>query len=154
MIPFPHSNTHGFGMTGTLLLLAWTPPVWLVGLLNLGLWIVGLFLILIILLQSGKGGGLAGAFGGAGGQSAFGSRMGDEFTKITLYVALVWFLMLMLVIKLAPQAVEAAVPGPEGIQSTEGAPAGGATEGNPLGLPGLPGLPAPETPAAPAPEGK
>lgn len=93
-------------MTAAALFFAWTPPYWLVGVLNLGLWIVGFFLIVVILLQSGKGGGLAGAFGGAGGQSAFGSRMGDEFTKITLYIALVWFLMLMLVIKLAPASMK------------------------------------------------
>lgn len=144
VFPGRHSNKYGIGMTGTLLLLAWTPPTWLVGLLNLGLWIVGLFLILIILLQSGKGGGLAGAFGGAGGQSAFGSRMGDEFTKITLYVALVWFLMLMLVIKLAPLSVEIPVAGPETVQSTEG---GTPETGLPIGGPGLPapeGLPVPE----------
>jgi len=112
-------------MLSASLLLAWTPPAWLVGVLNLGLWIVGFFLMVIILLQSGKGGGLAGAFGGAGGQSAFGSRMGDEFTKITLYIALVWFLMLMLVIKLAPQTVaprspdvELKAPGETGSEGT------------------------------------
>ncbi|MEP7339832.1 MAG: preprotein translocase subunit SecG, partial [Acidobacteriota bacterium] len=32
------------------------------------------FLILAVLLQSGKGGDVAGAFGGGGGQSAFGPR--------------------------------------------------------------------------------
>ncbi len=117
-------------MTAAALLFAWTPPYWLVGVLNLGLWIVGFFLIVVILLQSGKGGGLAGAFGGAGGQSAFGSRMGDEFTKITLYIALVWFLMLMLVIKLAPASMKgndasAQIVAPGGDSSDSGLPGGG-----------------------------
>ncbi len=54
------------------------------------LMLVGLFLILIILLQRGRGGGLAGAFGGMGGQSAFGTKAGDVFTKITVVVATIW----------------------------------------------------------------
>ena len=45
------------------------------------------FLILVILLQRGRGGGLAGAFGGAGGSSAFGAKTGDVFTWITVVVA-------------------------------------------------------------------
>ena len=39
------------------------------------------------MLQRGKGGGLAGALGGMGGQSAFGTKAGDLFTKITVGVA-------------------------------------------------------------------
>ena len=45
------------------------------------------FLILVILLQRGRGGGLVGAFGGAGGSSAFGAKTGDVFTWITVIVA-------------------------------------------------------------------
>jgi preprotein translocase subunit SecG len=51
---------------------------------------VGLLLMIVILLQRGRGGGLAGAFGGAGGQSAFGTRAGDVFTKITAVMAIIW----------------------------------------------------------------
>ncbi len=47
-------------------------------------------LIVLVLIQRGKGGGLAGAFGGMGGQSAFGTKAGDLFTKITIGVAIVW----------------------------------------------------------------
>ena len=36
--------------------------------------IVSLFLILVVLLQQGKGADLAGAFGGGGSQTAFGAR--------------------------------------------------------------------------------
>ncbi|MDG2391083.1 MAG: preprotein translocase subunit SecG [Planctomycetaceae bacterium] len=53
----------------------------------------GIFMILLILVQRGRGGGLAGAFGGMGGQSAFGTKAGDVFTKITVGVALVWVLL-------------------------------------------------------------
>ena len=45
------------------------------------------FLILVVLVQRGRGGGLAGAFGGAGGTSAFGAKTGDVFTWITVGVA-------------------------------------------------------------------
>ncbi|GIX04250.1 MAG: hypothetical protein KatS3mg114_0119 [Planctomycetaceae bacterium] len=52
--------------------------------------IVGLFMIFLILLQRGRGGGLAGALGGMGGTSAFGTRAGDIFTRITIVVAVIW----------------------------------------------------------------
>ncbi|WP_442508061.1 preprotein translocase subunit SecG [Novipirellula sp. SH528] len=51
---------------------------------------LSLFLILLVLIQRGKGGGLTGALGGPGGQSAFGSKAGDTFTVITVIVATVW----------------------------------------------------------------
>ncbi|MFK7817300.1 MAG: preprotein translocase subunit SecG [Planctomycetaceae bacterium] len=57
------------------------------------LMLVSLFMMLIVLIQRGRGGGLAGAFGGAGGSSAFGTKAGDVFTKITIVLALVWFLL-------------------------------------------------------------
>ncbi len=51
---------------------------------------VCVLLILIILLQKGRGGGLSGAFGGAGGSSAFGSKTGDVFTYITIALAVLF----------------------------------------------------------------
>jgi preprotein translocase subunit SecG len=56
---------------------------WLMGFLSI-------FLIMLILIQRGKGGGLTGALGGPGGQSAFGSKAGDTFTLITIVVASLW----------------------------------------------------------------
>ncbi|MDR0870142.1 MAG: preprotein translocase subunit SecG [Planctomycetaceae bacterium] len=55
--------------------------------------LVSIFMILLILIQRGKGGGLAGAFGGMGGQSAFGTKAGDTFTRITVWTAIVWFVL-------------------------------------------------------------
>lgn len=52
-----------------------------------------LFLILLVLIQRGRGGGLTGALGGMGGQSAFGAKAGDVFTKITIGVAGFWILL-------------------------------------------------------------
>lgn len=71
-------------------MVAWTWEWWLaIGTMGL-LMLVGLLLMVVILLQRGRGGGLAGAFGGAGGQSAFGTRAGDVFTKITAIMAILW----------------------------------------------------------------
>jgi preprotein translocase subunit SecG len=91
---------------------------WLPSLLNIVLLLIGLFLILLVLIQKGKGGGLAGAFGGSGGSSAFGSRAGDTFTRVTIYVAAVWILLIMILIKLVqpttatPAASEVQAPVP------------------------------------------
>lgn len=61
--------------------------------------LIAVFLILLVLIQRGRGGGLSGAFGGAGGQSAFGSKAGDTFTRITIVVATVWFALCLLGVK-------------------------------------------------------
>lgn len=66
--------------------------------LNTLIILVSLFLICLILIQRGKGGGLAGAFGGVGGSSAFGTKAGDTFTKITVVTASVWMLMAMILV--------------------------------------------------------
>jgi preprotein translocase subunit SecG len=93
-----------------------------------------IFLILLVLIQRGRGGGLAGALGGMGGQSAFGTKAGDLFTKITIGVATFWILLCILSINVlgtqqslfssnlggsAPEALE-------GLGTTEAVPA--ATE--------------------------
>ncbi|WP_372894259.1 preprotein translocase subunit SecG [Stieleria sp.] len=57
------------------------------------MFILSVFLILLILVQRGKGGGLTGALGGPGGQSAFGSKAGDTFTLITAVSAIIWGLV-------------------------------------------------------------
>ena len=69
-------------------------------LLEVLLFLIASFLILLILVQRGKGGGLAGAFGGLGGQSAFGTKAGDTFTRVTIGVAAVWILLCIATVKL------------------------------------------------------
>lgn len=73
---------------------------WLSHLLNLIVLGLGGMLMLLVLIQRGKGGGLAGAFGGAGGSSPFGSRAADQFVKITLWLAGVWVLVIMIHVKI------------------------------------------------------
>jgi preprotein translocase subunit SecG len=81
--------------------------------LNIVIMLVGLFLIGLVLIQRGKGGGLAGAFGGIGGSSAFGSRAGDQFTKVTLITAAVWILLIMFMVKMMPRkAASSTAPPP------------------------------------------
>lgn len=100
--------------------------------------ILSVFLTLVILVQRGRGGGLTGALGGMGGASAFGTKAGDLFTKITIAVAAVWILLSMASLKFLnvspfdttargtasqPKVVEKA--GKDG--STTPAPKGGST---------------------------
>ena len=73
--------------------------------------LISVLLIIIILLQKGRGGGLAAAFGGAGGQSAFGSKTGDAFTKITIGFVAVFLVLAVLVSKYyKPQATIDDIP--------------------------------------------
>ena len=54
---------------------------------------VAISLIIAVLLQAGKGGGLASAFGGSGAQAVFGGRGAATFlSKITTIFAVVFFL--------------------------------------------------------------
>lgn len=64
------------------------------------LFLVSVFLVLLILVQRGRGGGLTGALGGMGGQSAFGTKAGDMFTRVTMATAVIWVLLCMLTIKM------------------------------------------------------
>lgn len=102
------------------------------------MFLTALFLILLVLVQRGRGGGLAGALGGMGGQSAFGAKAGDTFTKITIWAATIWILLCMAaVVVLNRQESKLGPPVPEigefqsesGAGTGEGAGgAGGATE--------------------------
>ena len=98
--------------------------------------LTALFLIVLVLIQRGKGGGLAGAFGGMGGQSAFGTKAGDLFTKITIGVAAFWIILCMITVKVLGvggsgplsarwAAARTQKPGATAPASTDKQPAGG-----------------------------
>ncbi|MFP6676566.1 MAG: preprotein translocase subunit SecG, partial [Pirellulaceae bacterium] len=56
-----------------------------------------MFLIILVLLQRGRGGGLTGALGGTS-QSAFGAKAGDTFTWVTVGATGFWILLCMTII--------------------------------------------------------
>ena len=103
---------------------------------------VCVFMILLVLIQKGRGGGLASAFGGAGGNTAFGSKTGDVLTWATSVLFGV-FLVLAVALNLLATARHNArvgiVVGPPPV--TTNAPAG--TSANTSSLPQPPSTPEP-----------
>src|SRR6476659_4727208 len=85
-----------FNVSSVLLLAAldWRHYMFMIPLI-----LLSIFLILVILVQRGRDGGLTGALGGMGGQSAFGSKAGDLFTRITIVVAALWVVLSMASLK-------------------------------------------------------
>jgi preprotein translocase subunit SecG len=66
---------------------------WLVGVITFVHIIVCLFLIGVVLLQSGKSADIAAAFGGMGSQTAFGPRSAaNALTKATTWAAIIFML--------------------------------------------------------------
>lgn len=63
-----------------------TLGAWYVTLFTILFVLVCFFMMLVILIQKPRGGGLVGAFGGAGGgsQSVFGAKTGDVLTWFTV----------------------------------------------------------------------
>ena len=52
-----------------------------------------ILLLGVILIQRGKGGGLSGAFGGLGGEVAFGTRATSTAKKATVILAIIFVLL-------------------------------------------------------------
>ena len=87
--------------------------------------LVSLGMVLIILVQRPSGGGLAGAFGGAGGSGSdtvFGGRVGDALTWATV-VAFLLYLGFAIALNLLDEVGPAVTTTPPG--TTIQAPAGG-----------------------------
>jgi preprotein translocase subunit SecG len=114
-------------------------------------------LVLMVLIQRGRGGGLAGAFGGPGGHSAFGTKTADVFIKATAVLGAIFFILAVvtaLVMRYQQSALwSAEEPAPAeapaepgtGPAETPEAPSAQIPEAPPAETP-------PETPAAPASE--
>jgi preprotein translocase subunit SecG len=88
-------------------------------------------LTLLVLIQRGRGGGLAGAFGGAGGSSAFGTKTADVFTKATAVIGGIFFLLAILTAFAMHEQPAATGPGTEA--EAPAAPAGGGAPPAPAG---------------------
>lgn len=116
------------------------------------LFLVALFMILLVLIQRGKGGGLSGALGGMGGQSAFGTKAGDVFTRVTIVVAAVWILLCAAAVKMfkTPDDIADRVTGVGAAPSTASSPAPTSTQPAPQAATTTP-APASTAPAATAP---
>jgi preprotein translocase subunit SecG len=98
--------------------------------------LIATFLILLVLVQRGRGGGLAGALGGMGGQSAFGAKAGDTFTKVTMWTAFIWIVFCIVSVRLLSKNKNP-VDIPPGFSSSgesateEGGPAGDTAPSSP-----------------------
>ncbi len=106
---------------------------------------VCVFLILLILIQKGRGGGLSSAFGGAGGNTAFGTKTGDMLTWVTSVVFLVFLVLSCgLIWTTDYMAGQAAAVAPVGV-------ADDTLEGEETAAPNEPGSSFPDAPATPEP---
>ena len=105
--------------------------------------IVCVILVLVVLLQSGKGADLAGAFGGGATQTAFGSRGPASFLSRMTTVAAVLFMLTC--IGLSMISTNATKTEGKSILETTGKPAGKQTDKKPAANTGTPqAVPSPE----------
>jgi preprotein translocase subunit SecG len=124
------------------------------GVLKAYLVLVGLLSVLAILIQSGRGGGLAASLGGMGGDSLLGARSATPIAKATYVMfGLFIFISLLLVIPREPHsALFEAAPVNE-IEREAGLSGSGMEGGAPLEAPPADGAEQPaEDSAPPAPE--
>lgn len=93
------------------------------------------FLILVVLLQQGKGADIAGAFGGGGSQTAFGARGATTLLHKLTTGAFVGFIVLSLVLTLLEarprSSVVRTLPAAAGTQKPPAAPAQQPATGQP-----------------------
>ncbi|MEZ4653098.1 MAG: preprotein translocase subunit SecG [Candidatus Eisenbacteria bacterium] len=102
---------------------------------------ISICLILVVLMQSGRGGGVAGAFGGGGNQTVFGGRGATDFLgKATWGLGGGFMFTSLLLGVLSAHRTEA----PSVIEKTTAAPQPPSSS-----APAVPGQQTPSTPAAP-----
>ncbi len=114
--------------------------------------LVCLMLSLVILLQQGRGGDIASAFGGSSSQAAFGARSGATVLTKATAVAAVLFMMFALTLSIIGQrgtgSVVSGTPAPPPAAKPLTPPRSTAPAAAPSAAPTTP--PATSTPAAPA----
>jgi len=108
-------------------------------------------LILIVLLQSGKGADIGAAFGGGSSQTVFGGRGAATFlSKATTVLAILFMVMSIALTLLASQRGGTTVVPEDKPQPVSSAPAAPAPQ-TPAPAAPTQGAPTPQAPAAPAP---
>src|SRR2546423_15023296 len=65
----------------------------LLGLITVALIFVALFLILVVLAQKSKDGGMGAALGGGAAEAAFGADTSNVLSKSTIYAAVIFFVL-------------------------------------------------------------
>src|SRR5579859_8021331 len=105
--------------------------------------LICLFLIIVVLLQSGKAADLAGAFGGMGSQTAFGPRgSATLLSKATTAAAAIFMVTSLTLAILATRGAQTAASG--SVLQREKAPVKTAPKTTPAPVtPGIPQVPAP-----------
>lgn len=100
---------------------------------------MALILMIVILLQRGRGVGLAGAFGGAGGHTAFGSKTGDVLTWATIVIAgaLLLYAVLLNYIFRPATATRSLAPTPAPLTFPEDGESSRFSPGPQIPIPGL-----------------
>ena len=114
-----------------------------------------LILLMVILLQQGKGGDMASAFGGGSSQTAFGARAGATLlTKMTTVCAVLFMvgaLVLAIIAQRGPSSLVSGTPAPPATTTQKPLPAAPAGTSTPAPAPATPsqapaGTPAPAPP--------
>ena len=131
--------------------------------------VVCLFLIIVVLLQSGKAADLAGAFGGMGSQTAFGPRGSATLLSKATTISAVLFMVTSLslsimatrnaglgtsVLESAPKSSLPAKSAPVQIPTSAPVQAPSGNQPQPITLPSQPAQTAPAAPAPAAPAKK
>jgi preprotein translocase subunit SecG len=108
--------------------------------------IVAVVLILLVLIQKGRGGGLAGAFGGAGANSLMGTKTGDFLTWVTIGLVVLFLFLAVIMAKYYRPAASTGLEAPmtPGSQTTPAMPTtpqGSETEEPTQAIPAQPETP-------------
>jgi preprotein translocase subunit SecG len=116
--------------------------------------LVCVFLVLVILLQAGKGGGMGAAFGGAGSQTVFGGRGGQTFLGKVTAVSAAIFMITSVTLAYHSSRSRSVVSREASAPASAPAPAETPATPSSAPVPALPGpersTPQPGAPASPA----
>ncbi|MEW6007495.1 MAG: preprotein translocase subunit SecG [bacterium] len=76
--------------------------------------LISLLLVFIILIQAGRGGGIAAAFGGATVENIFGSTRGNVLTRATAILAVLFMIFSIILVRIGPGSLIKSKGAPKG----------------------------------------